>query len=308
MTEDAEEVAEIGEDFMDAFNEVESDTNEESDSVESQEDQTQDSVEVEETNEEKSEVEEQPVDDSEENEETEETEVEEAEETEVNEQPQKDLDLENRVKELEALLAEGKRNEKPAEKEEQQEIDEPEQSAGFKSIDDLTDEMGDEAKQGLNDLFEEFPDLKLLMNKINDNNRFKAPETPKSKEKPQVSEKEQLDLEEGRFWTTLITKRPDAEDISDSASFKNWLKKQSVGVRKMAGSLNVDDAISVLDAYDAAKKRTSDLKKKKEETNNKKKSLKSTLVEGDKKKPSQSSSFNSSEEAEDEFVNAFYED
>ena len=305
MTEDAEEVAEIGEDFMDAFNEVKSDTNEESDSVESQEDQTQDSVEVEETNEESSGVEEQAVDDSEENEENE---VEEAEEAEVNEQPQKDLDLEDRVKELEALLAESKKDEKPAEKKVQEEIDKPEESAGFKSLDNLTDEMDDEAKQGLNDLFEEFPDLKLLMNKINDNNRSKAPEKPKSKEKPQVSEKEQLDLEEGRFWTTLITKRPDAEDISDSASFKNWLKKQSVGVREMAGSLNVDDAISVLDAYDAAKKRTADLKKKKEETNNKKKSLKSTLVEGDKKKPSQSSSFNSSEEAEDEFANAFYED
>jgi len=189
--------------------------------------------------------------------------------------------LEKRVKELEAEVEASKS--KAEEKEDSpEEKDEEQPEVKIASVDDMVSEFDESTQAGLKEIFTDFPELKLVLDKINENAQAKVPEAPKKNESGKEAPSTEQ-LEEGRFWTSLLKERPDASDISSSKEFGKWLDAQSAGVQAMAGNLNKDDAISLLEAYDASRQRAEEKKDAIKQKKEQKKEIKKDLISGDKK-------------------------
>jgi hypothetical protein len=310
----AEVEEEISDDFIGAFesDEIIQDEPEEKDDSEkgeSQNDSGEDDSD-DESNEDSGNSDDDNEDDSEDEGEEEEQQEEEVDPSEPSE---REKALEREVEELKAKL------EKPEEKDEEEEEIEEEEPEKFElvSLDDLTDGLSDDLKKDLEEIYQDFPSLKAVLEKVNDNAQGKLKDfiekqsAKKEKKAPKQElkttkddlKKDTQDLVEGRFWTDLLVKRPEAKEVSGSKKFQNWLNAQPDSVQNLANSLNVDDAISVLNAYDASQKAAKakrDAEKKKLDDKNE---LNKTTITGDKK-----STGSKSEGSGDEFEDAFYEE
>lgn len=297
MSTVAEEVTEeISDDFMEAFesdeiiqDEPEKEV-EESESEDS-EDSEESSSEGDESNTAESDSTEGESDDDEEEEKLE-------KDSDSNKPSEREEALEKQVEALKARLE--PKEEK--EKEEEQETEEVEEESPDATIDDIIKGLDEEDQADFKEIFLDFPALKNVLEKIN--------EKAKAKVKPEVNSKDeekkaqhQENLESGRFWGSLIKERPDARDVSNSKEFQTWLDSQDRGLQALADSLNKDDALLVLDAYDATKARAEEKRQELKVKKEAKKEVKKSLISGDKKASGVKKASN-----EDEFQDAFYEE
>ena len=70
--------------------------------------------------------------------------------------------------------------------------------------------------------------------------------------KPEHIAKVEQEMANNRFWNDLSDELPEARKISKSTEFKEWIGKQSNGVKAMCSSLDVNDALTVLKAFRSA--------------------------------------------------------
>ena len=180
-------------------------------------------------------------------------------------------------------------------------------------IDSVIEGLEDEDKEAVNEMFGDFPELKTLLKAIADkSNQVKKPvekedDSKKSdnakkgeeSKEPKKTEYTQEELEDSRFWTELITKRPDAETVASSEEFNNWLNKQSASIQRMSNTNNVDDAVMILNAYDASVKKAEENKQAKAERATSKKNLHKSTINSKGKGKKQ-------EIDKDDFESAFY--
>ena len=195
--------------------------------------------------------------------------------------------------------AKEKEDEDDNEEEDDQEDDDQERSEPV-SIESLVTGLGEEKATAINEMFDDFPEIKDLMGAILENiDPQKQAEQNQSEEKKAEKQEE---LEHSRFWAKLIIDNPDAQEVAKSDGFHKWLSNQNQGIQSMANSLNTDDASLVLKAYGSFEKNAKAKKAKAKATREKKNNLHATTLKGGGGQKSKS------KQGDDSFESAFYEE
>ena len=183
---------------------------------------------------------------------------------------------EKRAKELEDGELEAKpedkadKTEKPDKKDDEPEDkadDKPKKAPASSPFRDVIAQADEGQQKVLKKALKDFPELegvfdvifgKLVQNAVKPEDEGKItpeaelkkePEDEKQAEKVTAPETDNSELEQSRFMLSLVEKMPEAVQIANDEKFHDWLDKQSVGIQKLAGSANVDDALMVLNAY-----------------------------------------------------------
>lgn len=199
--------------------------------------------------------------------EDEEVDTETEDKTEEKEQEEEDAEqaLEERAKEADKL----KRNESK--------FEEPKESKApaikFPTVEDAIKSMPEEKAKKAKELVEEFPEMVDLFEAM-----FSPQEQEEDKQPELTPEQKQQKIEDARFWTDLIGKRPDAEELLNSNEFDDWYSKQNSKIKDLGEHGTADDVVMIIKAYEAAKNRSEALKEEKKKPVAKKKTLLKTSV------------------------------
>ena len=166
------------------------------------------------------------------------------------------------------------------------------------SVNTILEGLSEDRRNKINGALEVIPELyevlDLILEQSGSNTKQESPEERRTREDAiareavarakETEEKERLreDLAVTNFWLNLTRKKSNAMEISDSKEFQEWVKKQSSGINKLAMSLDPEDAILVLNAYEenCAKEKAKEIDNYTEAKRDKKKSLQKAVLKG----------------------------
>ncbi len=158
------------------------------------------------------------------------------------------------------------------------------QTPQFFNVEDAIQRIPEQDRAGVSELLKEFPELEVLLNAMIP--AKKAQENVKQEASAQKSEltpeQQKQKLEDARYWTELLSKKPNAEEINRSQDFRNWLGKQSDSIKELAALGTADDAVMIINAFEAAKSMSDKQKAEKKMPEDKKKKLHSSTLSSNK--------------------------